>query len=330
MVSFDPSLTFNHTCLRVKDPKVSIEFYVKNFGLELLKKLDFPEKKFTLYILALNYPGNKGYNKNWAEREGVLELCHNYGSESDPNFKINNGNADPHRGFGHICFTVDNINACCDALESSGVSFKKKLTDGRQKDIAFVLDPDGYWVELINNKAIQPVEYKTEISTYKFNHTMIRVKDAKKSLDFYQNVLGMSLVDTLEFPAAKFTLYFLGYEFDDHSKGKHFSSRQSLLELTHNWGTEDDPDFSYHNGNDEPAGYGHIGVSVKDPASMCKQIEEEYPEVQWVAKYGSFFLNNIAFVKDPDNYWIEILPSNLMAETHDCPGCSGELKDENK
>lgn len=45
MVTFDPSLNFNHTCLRIKDPKVSTEFYQKNFGMKLIKKFDVPEKK---------------------------------------------------------------------------------------------------------------------------------------------------------------------------------------------------------------------------------------------------------------------------------------------
>lgn len=327
MVHFDSSLTFNHTCLRVKDPKVSLAFYKQHFGMELLDTFDVPEKKFCLYLLGFNYPGNKGYGKkNWTEKEGVLELTHNYGSENDDSFSVSNGNEEPHRGFGHICVSVDNINACCDALELNGVKFQKKLTDGRQKDIAFALDPDGYWIEIISNQAIKPVEYKTELSTYKFNHTMIRVKDPKKSLDFYQNVLGMTLVHKADFPSAKFTLYFLGYEFDSYSKGHHKSDRQSLLELTHNWGTEDDPDFKYHNGNDSPQGYGHIGLSINDPAKFCKEIEEEHPEVEWALKFGTGFLKEIAFMKDPDNYWIEVLPSVMKAKGHDCPACSGELK----
>lgn len=325
MVTFDPSLNFNHTCLRIKDPKVSTEFYQKNFGMKLIKKFDVPEKKFTLYMLALDYPKNKGYGKNWAEREGILELTHNYGTENDPNFKANNGNQEPHRGFGHICFSVDNINATCSQLESQGVKFQKRLTDDRQKDIAFALDPDGYWIELISNKTINPVEYQTEFSTYKFNHTMIRVKDPKKSLDFYQNVLGFKVVDVSKHENAKFTLYFLGYEHDQYSKGQDRSNRQSLLELTHNWGTEDDPDFHYHNGNDEPQGYGHIGLSIKDPAKFCQEIETEYPEVQWALKYNKGFLSDIAFLKDPDGYWIEVLPLDLLAHD-DCPACSGELK----
>jgi Glyoxalase/Bleomycin resistance protein/Dioxygenase superfamily len=79
-----------------------------------------------------------------ASPTGILELTHNHGTESDPNFKgYANGNSDP-RGFGHIAITVDNIEQACARFERLGVPFKKKLTDGKMRHIAFILDPDGY------------------------------------------------------------------------------------------------------------------------------------------------------------------------------------------
>lgn len=72
---------------------------------------------------------------------GLIELTHNYGSEDDPDFKIENGNKDPYKGFGHIAISVDNIQAACQRLEDAGYKFQKKLTDGRMKSIAFALDP---------------------------------------------------------------------------------------------------------------------------------------------------------------------------------------------
>ena len=93
---------------------------------------------------------------------------------------------------------------------------------------------------------------------------MIRVKDPEKSLKFYQEVLGMSVMRVAENPANKFNLYFLGYP---GSKGvpttstdgtTYTADREGLLELTWNYGTESDPNFKYHNGNDEPQGFGHI------------------------------------------------------------------------
>lgn len=75
---------------------------------------------------------------------GVLELTHNHGTESDPEFKgYSSGNSDPGRGFGHIAITVPDIQAACERFEKLGVPFKKKLTDGTMKSIAFILDPDG-------------------------------------------------------------------------------------------------------------------------------------------------------------------------------------------
>jgi lactoylglutathione lyase len=75
---------------------------------------------------------------------GILELTHNHGTESDPNFQgYASGNADPGRGFGHIAITVQNIEEACARFESLGVPFKKRLTDGKMRHIAFILDPDG-------------------------------------------------------------------------------------------------------------------------------------------------------------------------------------------
>lgn len=75
---------------------------------------------------------------------GILELTHNHGTESDPNFQgYASGNAEPGRGFGHIAITVSNIEEACARFESLGVPFKKRLTDGKMRHIAFILDPDG-------------------------------------------------------------------------------------------------------------------------------------------------------------------------------------------
>lgn len=92
---------------------------------------------------------------------------------------------------------------------------------------------------------------------------MVRCKDPKKSLEFYCSVLGMSHLRTMELPAAKFNLYFLGYRQPgdpDLPAGEETSiaSREGLVELTWNYGTENDPNFKYHTGNSEPVGYGVI------------------------------------------------------------------------
>ena len=79
---------------------------------------------------------------------GILELTHNHGTENDAEFSYHNGNSDP-RGFGHTCVAVPDIRAACERFEQLGVAFQKRLTDGSMKEIAFIKDPDGYWVEVI-------------------------------------------------------------------------------------------------------------------------------------------------------------------------------------
>jgi lactoylglutathione lyase len=88
---------------------------------------------------------------------------------------------------------------------------------------------------------------------------MIRVKDAEKSLKFYQEVLGMSLFRKSENAAAGFNLYFLGYPGTQGLPvNEKTSDREGILELTWNYGTEKDENFHYHNGNDQPQGFGHL------------------------------------------------------------------------
>ncbi|PVH20155.1 lactoylglutathione lyase [Candidozyma haemuli] len=321
MVKIDDTFVMNHTCIRIKDPKVSVPFYERNFGMKLLQKFAFDS--FTLYMLAID----DGSGANWAAREGVLELTHNHGAEDDPDYSVNNGNGEKFRGFGHICFSVDNIEATQDRLLQGDVKFQKKLTDGRQKNIAFALDPDGYWIELIEHGKDKK-DGSTDPASYKLNHSMIRVKDANKSLEFYRKALGMKLFTKKEFEAAKFTLYFLGYDHASTSEegaiieGEAPPSKQALqqglLELTYNWGTESDPNFEgYHNGNSTEngakQGYGHICVACKDPASFCKAIEEEFGDsADWSVKWNQGKMKNLAFIRDPDGYSIEIIPSDMF------------------
>ena len=62
-----------------------------------------------------------------------------------------NGNSEPGRGFGHIGITVPDLEGACARFEEMGVTFKKKLTDGNMKNLAFIQDPDGYMIEILSN-----------------------------------------------------------------------------------------------------------------------------------------------------------------------------------
>src|SRR5512138_640989 len=86
-------------------------------------------------------------------------------------------------------------------------------------------------------------------------HTMLRVGDLQRSLDFYTSVLGMRLLRKKDYPEGKFTLAFVGYGSEDET---------AVLELTHNWDTK-----AYELGN----GYGHIAIEVDDAYQACEAVK---------------------------------------------------------
>ncbi|KAK9676610.1 hypothetical protein RND81_11G088400 [Saponaria officinalis] len=147
------------TMFRIKDPKVSLDFYSRVLGMSLLKRLDFPEMKFSLYFMGYedlqSAPSDPVDRTVWTfSKKATIELTHNWGTESDPDFKgYHNGNSEP-RGFGHIGITVDDTYKACERFERLGVEFVKKPDDGKMKRVAFIKDPDGYWIEIFDLKTI--------------------------------------------------------------------------------------------------------------------------------------------------------------------------------
>jgi len=120
-------------------------------------------------------------------------------------------------------------------------------------------------------------------------HTMIRVGDLNKSLDFYTDVLGMKLLRKADYPDGKFTLAFVGYDSEENT---------SVLELTHNWDTK-----SYELGS----GYGHIAVGVDDAYAACDAVRNKGGKVTREAGPMKHGTTVIAFVEDPDGYKIELI-----------------------
>jgi lactoylglutathione lyase len=120
-------------------------------------------------------------------------------------------------------------------------------------------------------------------------HTMIRVGDLQRSIDFYTQVLGMRLLRRSDYPSGRFTNAFVGY--DDET-------RSAVLELTHNWDTK-----SY----DPGTGYGHVAIEVDDAYRTCEDVARRGGKVTrppGPMKHGTTV---IAFVEDPDGYKIEFV-----------------------
>ena len=138
----------------VPRPQVALAFYTHVLGMRVLRKLDFPEMKFSLYFLARladdsAVPQDAGERMTWTFRQqGILELTHNWGTESQADFRYHDGNAQP-QGFGHICFSVPDLEAAVRWFDENGVAFVKRPDQGKMKNVAFIKDPDGYWIEIV-------------------------------------------------------------------------------------------------------------------------------------------------------------------------------------
>lgn len=120
-------------------------------------------------------------------------------------------------------------------------------------------------------------------------HTMIRVGDLQRSIDFYTEVLGMRLLRQNDYPDGRFTLAFVGYQ--EESEG-------AVIELTHNWDTG-----SYDLGD----GFGHIAIEVEDAYAACDKIKSKGGKVVREAGPMKHGTTVIAFVEDPDGYKIELI-----------------------
>jgi lactoylglutathione lyase len=120
-------------------------------------------------------------------------------------------------------------------------------------------------------------------------HTMLRVGDLDRSIDFYTGVLGMKLIRRKDYPDGKFTLAFVGYGDEADT---------TVIELTHNWDTK-----SYDIGN----GFGHLAVAVPDAYKACEDVKKRGGKVTREAGPMKHGTTVIAFVEDPDGYKIEFI-----------------------
>ena len=120
-------------------------------------------------------------------------------------------------------------------------------------------------------------------------HTMLRVGDLQKSIDFYTQVLNMKLLRQKDYPDGRFTLAFIGYGDE---------ADNTVIELTHNWDTD-----RYDLGE----GYGHIAVEVDDVYTATDRIRQRGGKIIRDAGPMNAGTTIIAFVEDPDGYAIELI-----------------------
>jgi lactoylglutathione lyase len=120
-------------------------------------------------------------------------------------------------------------------------------------------------------------------------HTMLRVGDLERSIDFYTNVLGMRVLRRTDRPDQKYTLAFVGYGDE---------SASAVLELTYNYGVA-----SYDLGT----AYGHVAIAVPDAAAACEAVRRKGGSVTREAGPVKGGATVIAFVQDPDGYKIELI-----------------------
>lgn len=128
------------------------------------------------------------------------------------------------------------------------------------------------------------------MSNFRLLHTMIRVFDLDKSLDFYTRLLGMSLLRKTDYPEGKFTLAFVGYGPEDSN---------AVIELTHNWGQPE----PYALGS----GFGHIALGVPDIYATCDALAKAGATIARAPGPMKHGTTVIAFVEDPDGYKIELI-----------------------
>ncbi len=125
---------------------------------------------------------------------------------------------------------------------------------------------------------------------FQFRHVMIRVFDLDRSIKFYTEMLGMKLLRKNDYPEGKFTLAFLGYGAE---------SDNTVIELTHNW----DQTEPYEIGS----GFGHLALGVHGIYQVCEELKAAGAQVVREAGPMKGGTTEIAFIKDPDGYMVELI-----------------------
>ncbi|XP_013395882.1 uncharacterized protein LOC106162966 isoform X2 [Lingula anatina] len=147
--------SFHHTCYRIKDPRVTVDFYSRVLGMKLIATLPLENLKTTMYFMGYTEEGEK-VPSDFKERmefllhrkkhTPVIEFLHNWGTENMPDLKLHDGNKAP-KGYSHICVAVQDADAEIKRVANLGV---RVIKESGGQGYAFIEDPDGYWVEFLD------------------------------------------------------------------------------------------------------------------------------------------------------------------------------------
>ena len=310
------------SCYRVRDMSTSVNFFVEHFKMCLIHQL--VDNNILYSFLISPKHGEHLKKSNHACQDSLpaalleracLILRAATSQELAYTEKMNNGNEEPHRGFGHIAFNCNSVDESCSRLEAEGVTFRKRPNEGRMKGLAFALDPDGYYIEICGRGASR---FREE---FNLSQTMIRVKDPKQSIAFYRDILGMVLVR--EMHMSDFSNYFMASlpDEDDQSQAEPEKQRDFVhslwnpcLELTHNHGTEKLDTFCYHNGDEPPfVGFSHMSFHVDDLMSLKQRCSNLSVKSYCSAEDQSASCEKIE-IQDPDGYNIRIVARKCFSE----------------
>ena len=144
----------------------------------------------------------------------------------------------------------------------------------------------------MNSRKIKEEWKVVKATKPRIRHTMLRVKNLEKSVDFYTRLFGMRVFRQRDVEGGKYSVAFLGYGNENSDPA---------IELTYNWGHDEEYDVG--------DGYGHIAIGVPDIYALCERLKKEGVDIPRPAgplKHGGPNASVIAFVKDPDGYLIEL------------------------
>mmetsp|Transcript_7615 Transcript_7615/g.20218 ORF Transcript_7615/g.20218 Transcript_7615/m.20218 type:complete len:422 (+) Transcript_7615:1526-2791(+) len=328
---------FAQTMLRVSDPEASRNFYEKQLGMRFLTQLDFEDLEFSLLFFAYtnDTPVDPSLSQTeraqwlWTRPYPTVELTHNWGS----NDAYHNGNTPP-TGYVGLGVLAHDAAAAFRRLKAEGVAVERE--PGASQDApACVRDPDGYLVELHQNSATESPAMSTSSGTAAaaaaesnglvgrdavYASTTMRVMDAKKSIEFYER-LGMKYLGAVENQAAGFTAHYLGYtdapSFRELNADAPQEELASWLSSRRFWTLVlreevSKPEGGYHNGNTDPRGYGHIGITIEKLYDSVGKLKDAGVGIK--REPGPFKdAGEIAFALDPDGYFIELIQRRDVA-----------------